>query len=207
LRQRPILSGLTAGVAALFHPLMGLEIGGIMLGALAVEQVAHYVRPQRFPRQVNLVALLGGFSILAVFAIIVVSPTLGLSHISSNQFIQIYAYFRAPHHLVPSSWPLTDYIRAMVYIFAVAILWRLCYSISARLREFTNAMLVVCAVLLVLCLGSYIFVELVPTRLWGEIQGFRLLTMFKWFGICLSGGWIGYEMEKSLSNIQAGGNW
>ncbi len=207
LRQRPILSGLAAGIAALFHPLMGPEIGGIMLGTLAVEQAAHYLRPLQFPRHVNLAALLGGFSILAAFSIIVIAPTLGLPHFSSTQFIQIYAYFRAPHHLVPSSWPLTDYIQAMVYIIGIAILWRLCFTISARLRDFTNAMLLVCAVLLVLCLGSYIFVELIPTRLWGEIQGFRLLTMFKWFGICLSAGWIGCEMEKSFSIIQVEGNW
>jgi len=200
LRQRPLLVGLTAGLATLFHPLVGPEVGAILLGTLTVEQIAHHFRPLCFPRRSNLLALLGGWAILFAFAALVLPPILVMPHIPTLQFIQIYAYFRAPHHLVPSTWPIQEYIIAIVYLLAAGMIWRLCYSISARLRETTPALLIQCAILFVLCLGGYVFVELIPTRLWVSAQTFRLLLIFKFIGLSLTGGWIGSNIEKSFQN-------
>jgi hypothetical protein len=198
LRQRPLLVGLTAGLATLFHPLVGPEVGAILLGTLTVEQMVHHFRPLRFPRRSNLLALLGGWAILFAFAALVLPPILVLPNIPTVQFIQIYAYLRVPHHLVPSTWPINDYIITIGYLLAAGMIWRLCYSISARLRETTPALLILCAILLVLCLGGYVFVELIPTRLWVSAQTFRLLLIFKFIGLVLTGGWIGSNIEKSF---------
>ncbi|MGD0004178.1 MAG: DUF6798 domain-containing protein [Anaerolineaceae bacterium] len=196
LRQRPLLVGLSAGLATLFHPLVGPEVGAILLGTLAVEQIAHYFRPHSFPRHCNLLALLGGGAILAAFSALVLPPIMGVPHIPTAQFVQIYAYFRDPHHLVPSTWPIHDYIEAAVYLLSVGMIWRLSYSLSARLRETTPTLLILCAILLALCLGGYVFVELIPTRLFATAQTFRLLLIFKFIGLSLTGGWIGFKIEK-----------
>jgi hypothetical protein len=198
LRQRPLLVGLAAGLATLFHPLVGPEVGAILLGTLAVEQIAHYFRPLRFPRRSNLLALLGGGAILVAFAALILPPIMSVPHIPTAQFIQIYAYFRDPHHLIPSSWPIHDYVEAVVYLVAAGIIWRLCFSLSTRLREVTPALLIICAILLALCLGGYVFVELIPTRLWVSAQTFRLLLIFKFISLSLTGGWIGFKIEKSF---------
>ncbi len=198
LRQRPLLVGLAAGLATLFHPLVGPEIGAILLGILVVEQIAHYFRPLRFPRHCKLLSLLGGGAILVAFAAFVLPPIMGVPHIPTAQFVQIYAYFRDPHHLVPSTWPIHDYIEAAVYLLAAGLIWRLCYPLSARLRETTPALLILCATLLALCLGGYVFVELIPTRLFATAQTFRLLLLFKFIGLSLTGGWIGLHFEKYL---------
>ncbi len=121
-----------------------------------------------------------------------------MPHIPTAQFIQIYAYFRDPHHLVPSTWPIHDYIEAAVYLLAAGLIWRLCYPLSARLRETTPALLILCATLLALCLGGYVFVELIPSRLWVSAQTFRLVLLFKFIGLSLTGGWIGSRIEKSF---------
>ncbi len=205
LRQRPLLVGLTTGLATLFHPLVGPEVGAILLGTLTVEQMAHHFRPLRFPRRTNLLALLGGWAILFAFAALVLPPILVMPHIPTVQFIQIYAYFRAPHHLVPSTWPIYEYVIGIVYLLAAGMIWNLCYSISARLRETTPTLLIQCAILFVLCLGGYVFVELIPTRLWVSAQTFRLLLIFKFIGLSLTGGWIGSYIEKSLQNASPDG--
>ncbi len=198
LRQRPLLVGLAAGLVTLFHPLVGPEVGAILLGTLAVEQIAHQFRPISFPRRCNLLALLGGGAILVTFSALVLPPIMSIPHIPTAQFIQIYAYFRDPHHLIPSTWPIQNYVQAVVYLVAAGIIWRLCYSLSARLREVTPALLIICAILLALCLGGYVFVELIPTRLFATAQTFRLLLIFKFISLSLTGGWIGFKIEKSF---------
>jgi len=198
LRQRPLLVGLAAGLATLFHPLVGPEVGAILLGTLAVEQIAHHFRPLSFPRRCNLLALLGGGAILVAFSALVLPPIMNVPHIPTAQFVQIYAYFRDPHHLIPSTWPIHDYVEAVVYLLAAGMIWRLCYSFSARLREMTPVLLILCAILLALCLGGYVFVELIPTRLFATAQTFRLLLIFKFISLSLTGGWIGFKIEKSF---------
>ncbi len=199
LRQRPLLSAFLAGLATLLHPLVGPEVGGIMLGVLGIEQLAHYFRPDRFPRKTSLLKLLGAGAILAVFCAPVMIPLLNIPHVSASQFIQIYAYFRIPHHIVPSTWGLSDYLEAAIYLLGAGILWRLCFPVYNRLKQLTPALLALCAILLGLCLGGYIFVELIPSRLWVTLQCFRLLFIVKWIGLCLTGGWIGDYIGKALS--------
>jgi hypothetical protein len=77
----------------------------------------------------------------------------------------------------------------------VAIAWQLGRSTCAGLRQLTQPMLAMCAILAVLCLGGYVFVELIPSRLWVTAQTFRLLYIFKWLGLVLAAGWIGYALE------------
>jgi len=205
LRQRPLVCVVAAGVAALFHPLMGLETGAIALSVLALEQLAHRAQPYRFLRRANLQVLLGAGAILTGFAAIVLAPNARAVHISSQQFIQILAVFRHPHHYMPSTFGLWQYAQAVVFMVPVAIAWHLVRSTCVGLRQLTQPMLAMCAILAALCLGGYVFVELVPSRLWVTAQTFRLLYIFKWFGLVLAAGWIGYTLEtqpyRSDSNL------
>jgi len=196
LRQRPLLSAIFAGLAALLHPLTGPETGSIMLGVLVFEQIGHRVWPQFFPRSYNSWLLLGNAAILGGFSAFVILPTLSTPHIPSALFIQIVAYFRNPHHLVPSTWPAILYILALVFIVGAGAAWYLTWSISPRLRQLTPALLILCAILLFLSLGGYVFIELIPMRLWAAAQTFRLLYIFKWLGLVLMSGWIGHFLDS-----------
>jgi hypothetical protein len=49
---------------------------------------------------------------------------------------------------------------------------------------------------LLLAAGGYIFVELIPTRIWTEAQTFRLLYILKWFGLIFIGGTIARLFPK-----------
>jgi hypothetical protein len=106
---------------------------------------------------------------------------------------------------MPSTFGLWQYAQAVVFMVPVAIAWHLVRSTCAGLRQLTRPMLAMCAILAALCLGGYVFVELVPSRLWVTAQTFRLLYIFKWFGLVLAAGWIGYTLEtqsyRSDSNL------
>ena len=194
LRQRPLLSLAAAGLAALFHPLMGLETGAIMLGVMVIEYIL-----TRKTHPVKLPALLGGVAILAGFAIIVLLPNSRTPTILSQQFIQILAFFRHPHHYVPTTWAVWQYAQAAAFLAPVGLAWRLGYKSNARLKQLTRPLLALCASLAGLCLGGYVCVELIPIRLWVTAQTFRLLYIIKWLGLILTAGWIGLAVEKSLS--------
>ncbi len=194
LRRRPWLSLAAAGLATLFHPLMGLETGAIMLGVMAIEAfLARKTQPA------NLRALLGGGAILAGFAVIVLLPNRSAPSIPPQQFIQILAFFRHPHHYVPSTWGLWQYAQAAAFLVPVGFAWRLGYRSYARLKQLTRPLLALCAILALLCLGGYVFVELLPMRLWVTAQTFRLLFIVKWLGLVLAAGWIGQAVEHALA--------
>jgi hypothetical protein len=194
LRQRPLLSLGAAGLAALFHPLMGLETGAIMLGVMGIESyLARKTQPVKIP------ALLGGGAVLAGFAAIVLLPNSRAPTILSQQFIQILAFFRHPHHYVPSTWGLWQYAQAAAFLAPVGFAWWLGYKANiARLKQLTRPMLALCAILAVLCLGGYVFVELIPIRLWVTAQTFRLLYIIKWLGLILAAGWIGLAVDHDV---------
>ncbi len=196
LRRRPLLSLAAAGLATLFHPLMGLETGAIMLGVMAIEgYLARKTQPA------NLRALLGGGAILAGFAAIVLLPNRSAPTIPQLQFIQILAFFRHPHHYAPSTWALWQYAQAAAFLVPVGFAWRLDYKASSRVKQLTRPLLALCAMLALLCLGGYVFVELIPIRLWVTAQTFRLLYIVKWLGLVLAAGWIGLAVEQSLSPV------
>ena len=199
LRQRPLLSLSAAGLAALFHPLMGLETGAIMLGVMVIEYyLARKTQPVKLP------ALLGGVAILAGSAAIVLLPNSRAPTIPAQQFIQILAFFRHPHHYVPSTWDLWQYAQAPAFLVPVGFAWWLGYKANiARLKQLTRPMLALCAILAVLCLGGYVFVELIPIRLWVTAQTFRLLYIIKWLGLILAAGWIGLAVENTLSKASS----
>jgi len=199
LRQRPILSATAAGLATLFHPLMGLETGAMMLAVMAYQQLAQRASRPGKAQWANFPMLLGGGAILAGFAAIVLLPSSNAPAILQQQFIQIMAFFRHPHHYVPSTWDIWQYAQAVVFLVPVGFAWRLGYQTSAHLKQLTRPLLALCAILAVLCLGGYVFVELIPIRLWVIAQTFRLLYIVKWFGLVLAGGWIGLAVENTFT--------
>ena len=199
LRQRPLLSLAAAGLATLFHPLMGLETGAIMLGVMGIEfYLARKTQPVKLPARLGL-ALAGGGAILAGFTAVVLLPNSRAPTIPAQQFIQILAFFRHPHHYVPSTWALWQYAQAAVFLVPIGFAWRLGYKSNQRLKQLTRPLLALCAILALLCLGGYVFVELIPIRLWVTAQTFRLLYIVKWLGLVLAAGWIGLAVEKALA--------
>ncbi len=190
LRRRGAWTGGLCALAALLHPLMGLETGALLLGMLLAETLLALRFPQRFHRTTP-GGWLGGAGLLAAAGLIVLLPGLGQARIPDADFIQILAHLRHPHHYLPGTFDLWQYGQAALFLGAAGAAWWLGAGECRRLAERTPALLMLGGMLALLCLGGYLLVEIIPSRLWVTAQTFRLLYLIKWLGLVWMAGWIG----------------
>lgn len=214
IRGRPILSALTASPTILIQPTLGLETAALGWVA-AFAHSAVQVRPlaiAAFTRSAARFKRLG-FAALIVFAasLFWIVPTLltGVqSSLSSEEFVRIYAHFRHPHHLIPSGWAWDEYALGALFSAVATVslyeLWKHRRDASAQSehREIDAQALAVISVFAVCSLafiGGWLFVEVIPTRLFTIAQTFRLTIIAAWLGWIL----IAYPVARSVS----GGGW
>ncbi len=170
-------------VAILFHPLVGAETAAIALGAAtcvliwrAFETGFNRATAAGLARIASLAALLGIWFI-ALYG--------GRTQtLSPERFIHIIGT-RAPHHYLPSTWGLGSHLAFLTFVVASFLAWRR-WSEGAPDLDQARGILVVCCIVLIACLGGFVFVELVPVRLWTEAQVFRMTYLIKWFGLLLT---------------------
>jgi hypothetical protein len=186
-RHRPVLSMLSAGLATLFHPLLGLETGGILwINSLCIEVIFGRVKGQDFRRRFG--SLLVALFVLSIFAALFLIPYISAEYIYPDQFIKVLAHLRHPHHYLPSTFGLLSYLEAIGFLSASFLAWHWWRKMPATSSSHARQILFVAGIVLFLCLGGYVFVEIVPTRLWTMAQTFRLLLLAKWLGFVLVGG-------------------
>ncbi|MCX6054051.1 MAG: hypothetical protein NTZ74_03885 [Chloroflexi bacterium] len=194
LKSKPIPASLSFGVAALFHLLMGLETGWLMLGASSLLFLFKVIRKEISLKSGKNLGI--GLLILSGFSILLLVPYLSQPTISSSQFIQLVAYVRHPHHYLPSTFELWQYGQAAVYLFGFGILFWIGKKRSENLRKFNSLLLLVGGIILLFCVGGYLFVEVWPSRIWTAAQMFRLPYLTKWFSIVLMTGWTGSVIDE-----------
>jgi hypothetical protein len=180
LRRRPLLSAGLAGMASLLHPLLGLETAGILwitqLALLLMERRRHGL-PETELRKLAL-----ALGVIVVFASFNIVPYAGMERISTERFIDIAARFRHPHHYLPSTFDVEDYLNTGAFLLSAGLAWWAWRRKVGPQSEIVRGALIVVMIVLLLCLGGYVFVELIPTRIWTMAQTFRLLVLVKWLG-------------------------
>jgi hypothetical protein len=202
-RQKPILSALAAGAASLIHPLMGLETGGLLLSILTINfaRKIQIHRPLKFTiNKRNWIGLLWGWLVFVGFALLILLPYMNAEQISSSQFIQILAYFRHPHHYIPSTFGIWQYLQAFVFLVPAGIAWYLSARNVPGIVELVFPISLLVFFEILVCLGGYYFVEIYPSRLWTTAQTFRLLFLVKWLGLVGISGWVGFQFQQESRN-------
>ena len=214
IRGSPIMAALTAVPAILAHPMLGLESAVLGLAAAFARNAIH-LRPIAIVAFTRCAARFKrlGFAVLIVFAasLFWIVPTLltGVqSSLSAEEFVRIYAHFRHPHHLIPSGWALDEYALGALFAAVATVslyeLWKHRRGASAQSehREIDAQALAVVSVFTscgLAFLGGWLFVEIIPTRLFTIAQTFRLTIIAAWLGWIL----IAYAIARSVS----GGGW
>ncbi len=182
LRGNHLIGTVLCCIASIIHPLFGIEVGGLLLLTFIA---FHIITKQEITRESRNEFLLSAI-LLTSFSLILIIPYFSQSKIDSNLFINIIAYFRHPHHYVPSSFGFLQYCY-MVAFSCVAYLGY--YRKRKTLKNSTSLNIVIMgSIVIFLCVGGYIFTELIPSRIWVIAQPFRLLFIFKWIGIILIAG-------------------
>jgi len=196
LTGRLVGCALVSMLATLLHPLNGPVVGLLALGSHASWAVWESFRGRGKPfraliRELGLV--LGLILVIVVVVYLVFMRIQGHAP-DSAKYIDIIS-FRLPHHYLPSHFGLKAYIASLVFLFTVSVsfYWGLKETRLARV-EGAKAGLAI-AYLLLLCLGGYVFVEVLPWNLWTNLQAFRFLIILKWLGYIL----IGATLAKFLT--------
>ena len=143
------------------------------------------------------------FAVFAIFVWIIPQNT----SIDSTQFINIVAYFRHPHHYIPSTFGVKTYIVTIFFLLAFAISWKWWYDNPSTDKTLPLRILIPIIIVLSLCVGGYLFVEVFPSRLWTSAQTFRLLFIVKWFGLIVLAGTIARFLKRSDAFDQSYVGW
>ena len=195
-RKKLLLGMVLIGIASLIHPLFGLEMGAILLLAY----VAGHLAGRSAVNRDFWKTFIPGLLLLGIFSLISIIPQLSQPTIDTQHFIHILAYFRTPHHRIPSTFGPARFILAGSFLTAILLLYiRDRKSRDSSINLFIGIM---SGVIFALCLGGYLFVELIPTRLWTTAQTFRLLYIMQWFGLILVAGVLAdKKLERSTKTL------
>ncbi len=197
LKRKPFVAALAFGVSAFFHALLGLEYGWIILGLVFVEWIIQRIRKESVTTPLK--SLLASLLVMAVFSVFLLVPYTKQTSIPAAEFIHLVAYVRHPHHYLPSTFGLVQYGQAFVYLLGFALTFSIMVKRSNVLYQNRRYLYLIGGVIVLLCLGGYLFVEVWPSRLWTSAQMFRLPFIIKWFSIVLLGGWAGDMIEFPAS--------
>jgi hypothetical protein len=162
--RRPVLVAVFSGISSLFHPSVGLEVGTVVLLAILVTHFFHRVGLGRKSKGKEAISILKALLVFAVFVAVWLLPYSQQYKMSTGQFISFLVAAGVGWYLWQKQQKVSFYRRTVVLFIFI----------------FT----------LVLFLGGYLFVEVLPIRLWVTAHTFRLVFLIKWLGLVLVGGVI-----------------
>jgi len=172
--------------AIALHPLVGAETAGVALAAAAIAAIWEAVGVRRSWRSIA-----GGIFVrLAAMAAFLGAATYFLyrgelaGSVTAERFIHIVAETRAPFHYLPSRFGLGSHLAFAVFCVAAFVAW-LRWRRETPAPAVAPAILAAAGVVVLACLGGYLFVEVLPTRVWASAQTFRMTYLIKWFGFLL----------------------
>jgi hypothetical protein len=194
LKRKYVFAAFAFGIAALFHALLGLEVGWILLGLLLVDFIIQKLRKETNPFRLK--SLLFAFLVLGVFSFGLLYPYTLQKSIPASEFVHLVAYVRHPHHYMPSFFDAWQWVQAAVYLTGFGFVFWFSLNQSAVLRNYKRYLLLIAGSIVILCVGGTLFVEVWPSRLWTSAQMFRLPYIIKWFSLVVLAGWVGYLIEK-----------
>lgn len=191
MQGKIIMAIFLGGISSLFHPLFGLEISVLVF---TTHIIFHLIRKQK-PN----ISTISALFLLIPFALVLL-PQMSQQQIDSSQFIYIIAHFRHPHHYIPSTFSLFDFMNAAAFLIVVVIVY---YKwLKANQNPFGIMPAIIVSLVLILCIGGYVFVELIPSRIWTTAQTYRLLYIVKWLGLIFVAGEIA-QLPSSTQPLYA----
>ena len=184
--SRWALGAILGGLAAAFHPLIGLESALLGVGAAGL-----VILQRRQPLGPHLARVgMATFLLVAIFAVFWIIPRSVQSSVSMSdaQFFDILVRLRAPHHYLALTFPPAEWVAAIVFVLGsgaiLMALWRKTAGAPAVAFWSFLAGLVVLA-----CAVSIVMVDLLESRLWATAQLFRTLMLLK-LSAYIAMGWI-----------------
>jgi hypothetical protein len=193
-----VLPLLLTGIASLFQVLYGLTTSLLILWA-------YFGSSWKFGRDSYPIGrALIGIVILILFASANLLPYfMGTvsEKMTTEEFVQIVAFFRNPHHYAASLFPLLSWVLSLFFFAAAGMTFYFFYKKEPNQTEqpkpFYWQIILVTIAILGAFVGGYLFVEVFPSRIWTTAQTFRYVILLKWFSCIFLAGWL-VEQKWSL---------
>ena len=198
LRGRPSLSLILILIACPIHPQISLEVGCIALATVGFSKIIFRdksVSLKQSIRSKQFVLTIICFLILCLTIAVFWLPREKIQKLEKSQFIQILAYFRHPHHFIPSTWMYSQYLLTAGFLLIFSLSWYSLYRHSLNDRIQSLRIIICVLIALLLWFGGYVFVELLPSRLWTMAQTFRLSFLINWMGFLVIAKALAYAIE------------
>jgi hypothetical protein len=193
-KRRPLLCGLLTGVAALSHPTLGAETGGLALGALAL--VILIERPGLSTALRRLAPVAGGLVVLCLLLVPMVIPYAQMEKMAFDDFRQI-RLMRNAHELLPSHFTVSEWITACLFLTGAGLAWRWTREKGRPSNPGARYLLTFTGILVVVLLIGFLFVEVVPIRVFFVLDVFHRLTPFlAWIGLMVLAGEVAMRFES-----------
>lgn len=210
LRRRPLAAAAANAAAAYFHPLAGLEGGVLCLGISTAELGWRWLRGRREgvqPARREWLFLLAGLALMGVVAAWNLLGYRTGERLPDDLFIWILAYFRHPHHYLPGTFQRWQFVQAGLFLLAAFSVGVTALVQIKGMRKAAVGMGLLTVGVLLAALGGYVFVEVLPSRLWTTAQTLRMLTYVKWLGLVLMCGWSGWQLDRLSALQRTGKRW
>jgi hypothetical protein len=171
MRERWVTAYLLFGLASLVQFLIGI-MPALFLGAMLCRRITarrDYWTP---------VACAATFGSLVAVTVLppIVRGELGSAAFDSRTFVELYAFIRNPHHVVPSAFLLPDWIGwGAFWLTGLVSLWCLDGLSAERKRDLT----VVLGLVPIWILVNYVFVEIWPSATVAALQLARITPFGK----------------------------
>ncbi len=205
IRLRPFVALVPLVLAALMHPLVGMEIA--MIAYLSMGAAILLRAPENGILRSLMPAIASGLVFGAAMYFAWALPMSGNStfRMSDAAFFDTLARFRAPHHYLGLSFPRLTWMQGLGFVFGIGLI--LIYYLSRHgLRRDVLTLILAGLIVLILCAASLWFVDVLQNRLWVTAQMFRMLMVVKWISLMTLGwfmaDWIGRDRLAGL--IMAG---
>jgi len=196
LTCRVVPLAISGGAATLMHPTFGAEASALALILVLISQNRSSGKGGRNWTRRRILDWSIALSVLGVCAAAQLLPFLRQPAVSPRTFVEIETFFRHPHHSIPSFFRFGDYVEFLFFTLGAGIAWREWRSGASRQGRLAGALLSVAALILFLCVFSFLFVEVFHDRWWATARPFRLLYLWKWFGLIFVAGSVAKRLTS-----------
>jgi len=173
MRERWRLAYLFFGLASWLQLLIGI-MPALFLGIILLRRTV----ARRDYRTALVCALACGCGLAPSVVPLIITGNLGGPAFDGSTFVELYAFIRNPHHIVPSWFLLSDWLNwGAFWITGMLAVWSLEDLPPARKLDLTLALGVVPICILV----NYVFVEIVPIAIVAKLQLARITPFGKLF--------------------------
>lgn len=191
------LSLIFASLSVLIHPIIGIHTAFILLILYMSREDKDLISElKKIGNYLGLILFMTCF----LFNYVNLKKALGGYELDLDEFNNILAYFRHPHHYIPSQFGIHNwfyFVFSVIYITFIYIRLLKWSVISTQLKRIIQNISIY---LIVMFIAGFIFVEIIPIKFFIQLIPFRSMFIFKIFFQLIWAMYL-YKLIKSNSYI------